>query len=365
MNKKTFQVILLALAVAIPTVGFAEDSNGLKSSSVGVRPHATATRIIINKEAIKARQEERKENREEIKDIKIQSKSSVKDVRIGARENIKDERKEFHGEVKNIRATTSLSIEEKRHKIESDWEKKRDELEKMREEREKKIEGIRQDTHKIILNKREELKIELKKINDERKVKIVEATDRKLEKINNDRTNHLLDVLNHLEKALAKIKIRINEAKERGVDVSSAQKAAEDAERAIVAARAAVETQAAKIYKMTITEENKLKIDVGNTVHKLESDLKQVRIIVQSAHDSVRKAAVALAKSFGLEDETRNHSSSSVASASSSSVAISSSSSVSSAASSSMASSISNSSSSVVSSSSSSSIVSSSSASSL
>lgn len=316
MNKKTFQAILLALAVAIPTVVFAEDSNGLNSSNVVVRPHATATRIIINKETIKARQEERKEFRGEIKDIKIQSKGSVKDVRIGARENIKDERKEFRGEVKDIRATTSLSIEEKRLKIESDWGKKKDELEKIREEREKKIEEIRQDAHKIILNKREELKIELKKINDERKVKIVETTDGKLEKINNDRTNHLLNVLNHLEKALAKIKIRISAAKEKGIDVSSSQKSVDDAEKAIIAARAAVEAQASKIYKMTITEENKLKVDVGNAVKKLQNDLKQVRIIVQSAHDSVRKAAVALAKSFGLE-ETKNSSSSSIISSSS------------------------------------------------
>ena len=51
---------------------------------------------------------------------------------------------------------------------------------------------------------------------------------------------------------------------------------------------------------MTITDENKLKIDVGNTVQKLQDDLKQVRIIVQSAHDAVRRAAVALSQGNGF-----------------------------------------------------------------
>jgi len=61
---------------------------------------------------------------------------------------------------------------------------------------------------------------------------------------------------------------------------------------------------------MTITDENKLKADVGSTVKKLQDDLKQVRIVVQSAHDAVKKAAVALAKAIGLEDKPKSSSSS-------------------------------------------------------
>ena len=151
------------------------------------------------------------------------------------------------------------------------------------------------------MEKRETLKIDLKKIKDKKKVQVVENTDKKLEKINDDRTDHLLDVIGNLENSLAKINVRISAAEVKGVDVSSAKKAAIDAAQAIVAARTAVEEQAAKVYKMTITDENKLKSDVGNTIKKLQDDLKQVRVIVQSAHDAVRKTAVAIANALGLK----------------------------------------------------------------
>src|SRR3990167_3859014 len=107
----------------------------------------------------------------------------------------------------------------------------------MREETNKKLQDIRTNAQKTISEKREALKVDLKKIKDERKSQIVENTDKKLEKINDDRTNHLLDVLNNLEKALAKINVRISAAQGKGVDVSSAKKASEDAAKAIAAAR--------------------------------------------------------------------------------------------------------------------------------
>ena len=161
------------------------------------------------------------------------------------------------------------------------------------------------------MEKREALKDGLKKVKDQKKVQIVQKTDGRLEEINNNRTDHLSDVLNQLEKNLIKINTRISAAEAKGIDTSSAKSASDDAAKAIAVARTAVETQAAKIYKMTITDENKLKIDVGNTVQKLQDDLKQVRIIVQSAHDAVRRAAVALAKAMGFEDKKPNNVSSS------------------------------------------------------
>jgi len=211
----------------------------------------------------------------EIKDIRIQAKNSIKEAKTEARKNAKKEREEFRGEVKSIRATSTL---------------------------------------KNILEKREALKVDLKKIKNERKSQIVENADKKLEKINDDRMNHLLDVLNNLEKTLAKINTRISAAQAKGIDVSSAKKVADDAAKAIAAARTAVEAQAAEVYKMTITDENKLKADVGNTVKKLQDDLKQIRIVVQSAHDVVRKAAAALAKAMGIEDKPKSSSSASVSS---------------------------------------------------
>jgi len=289
------------ISIAVPSIGFAESSlSSISSASVGV---SSVSSSFSKKEA-------RQNTRGEIKDARVQAKSSIKEVKTEVRENAKKEREEFRGEVKGIRATSTLSVDEKRGKIE-----KQKNLEKIRNERGKKARDIRSNTQKTILDKREVLKIDLKKIKDERKSQIVEKTDKKLEKINDDRTNHLLDVLNNLEKILAKINVRISAAQTKGIDVSSAKKVADDATKAIAAARTAVEAQAAKVYKMTITDENKLKADVGSTVKKLQDDLKQVRIVVQSAHDAVRKAAVALAKAMGIEDKPKSSSSSSVSSA--------------------------------------------------
>ena len=305
MNNKKLGVALLLIAVAFPVIGLAESSssNGLVSDAVAI----SSSSSLSKKEA-------RKDKRIEVKDIKIQTRNSVKDVRMEARENVKKEREEFRGEVKGIRATSTLSADEKRGKIEEEWKEKRKDIEKLRDERNKKAQEIRSNAQKNILEKRETLKIDLKKIKDERKSQIVEKTDKKLEKINDNRTNHLFDVLNNLEKTLAKINVRISAAQTKGIDVSSAKKASDDAAKEITSARTAVEAQAAKVYKMTITDENKLKADVGNTIKKLQDDLKQVRIVVQSAHDAVRKAAVALAKAMGIEDKPKSSSSASMSS---------------------------------------------------
>jgi len=306
MSNKKLGIMLLLISIAVPSIGFAESSlSSISSASVGV---SSVSSSFSKKEA-------RQNTRGEIKDARVQAKSSIKEVKTEVRENAKKEREEFRGEVKGIRATSTLSVDEKRGKIEEEWKEKQKNLEKIRNERGKKARDIRSNTQKTILDKREVLKIDLKKIKDERKSQIVEKTDKKLEKINDDRTNHLLDVLNNLEKILAKINVRISAAQTKGIDVSSAKKVADDATKAIAAARTAVEAQAAKVYKMTITDENKLKADVGSTVKKLQDDLKQVRIVVQSAHDAVRKAAVALAKAMGIEDKPKSSSSSSVSSA--------------------------------------------------
>lgn len=312
MNKKILLAFLLSVAIVIPVVGLAEDSsNESSATNTGANAKATTTRKIINKEAVNLRKETQKQAVKEKKDARIQTRSSVKEAKVEVRENIKKEREEFRGEVKNIRATSTLSADEKKNKIEEEWKKKQSDLDKIREERNKKIGEIRTNTQKTILEKREALKTDLKKINDQRKVYVVENTDKKLEKINDNRTDHLLNVLNQLEKTLAKVNVRISAAEAKGVDVSATKNAALDASKAIVVARTAVETQAAKVYKMTITTETKLKVDVGSTIQKLQNDLKQLRITVQTAHDAVRKAAVALAKAMGLEDKPKSSSSSS------------------------------------------------------
>ena len=120
-----------------------------------------------------------------------------------------------------VRATSTLSGDEK-NKIKEALKEKQGDIEKIKEERNKKIEEIRTNSKKSVLEKREALKDGLKKVKDQKKVQIVQKTDGRLEEINNNRTDHLSDVLIS-EKNLIKINTRISAAEAKGIDTSSAK----------------------------------------------------------------------------------------------------------------------------------------------
>ncbi|GEM_PF-5635545 len=132
--------------------------------------------------------------------------------------------------------------------------------------------------------RREEFKQKMQTIRDERKKKIVERADAKIAEINKRRTDAMTRHLDKMSEILAKVKAR-------GGDTTAA-------EAAVAEARSAVVAQAAKIYTITITTENKLKINVGETMKALKADLQAVhqkivdaRKATADAIRSVRKAS--------------------------------------------------------------------------
>lgn len=325
MNKQKLIAAIVTISAAIPFVGFAQETSSVSAGTampdmnMSSKPAGAIKRAVINNQARKEIKEERKEVRNDIKGIRTQTKGAVKDIRTDMKEKIKDEKQEFRGEVKAVRNNASLSAVEKRSKVEDAWKQKQADLEKARQERNEKIKTLKKETKSKIQDKRETLKTDLKKIKDERKAKVVENTDAKLEKINENRTNNMLQNLEQMEKVLAKITVRINAAKERGINVAAVQKASEDAKKAIDSSRTAVQAQAAKIYKFVIIDENSLGSNVGQTVKNLQNDLNKARETVKAAHDAVRKTAVSLAQTQGVKDKAENSSSSSLAGSSSSS----------------------------------------------
>ena len=110
--------------------------------------------------------------------------------------------------------------------------------------------------------KREEFKQKVENIRDERKKKIVERVDAKLAEINKRRTDAMTRHLDKMSEILAKVKLR-------GGDTTAA-------EAAVAEARSAVAVQAAKTYTITISTEDKLKINVGETMKVLMTDLRNL-----------------------------------------------------------------------------------------
>ena len=111
----------------------------------------------------------------------------------------------------------------------------------------------------------------------------MERVDAKLAEINKRRTDAMTRHLDKMSEILVKVKAR-------GGDTAVAEAAVADA-------RSAVAAQAAKTYVVTISSEDKLKINVGETMKALTTDLRNLhegkivpaRKAVSDAIKSVKK----------------------------------------------------------------------------
>ena len=258
------------------------------------RTNATGTDRIIEKTRIKTLTvEERKAASGTIQKnecaeyrVKIITREEAKELKE-KRRNEKEERC-----VKYSVEIGEASLEKFKEKIRSSEEK----IEEKRIEMEKRITEKREEMEDKITKKHEELEERLLTIKEERKRKTVEKIDEHFEKLNKKLTDHYFNVLVKIEKILNKISKRADKAEAHGYDVSEVRSAIQSAKDAINGSREAIVAQAGKIYSIEIIGEDTLRNDVTETRKKLHNDLKNTRLTVKSAHDAVRKAAVALAQ---------------------------------------------------------------------
>lgn len=144
---------------------------------------------------------------------------------------------------------------------------------KVIQQRREEVREIRDQNREEMKAKREEFKQKLQTVRDERKKKIVEQADAKLTEINKRRTDAMVRHLDKMGEILAKVKVR-------GGDTTAA-------EAAVAAARSAVVAQAAKTYTITISTEDKLKINVGETMKALKTDLQAVHQKIVDARKTI------------------------------------------------------------------------------
>ena len=124
--------------------------------------------------------------------------------------------------------------------------------------------------------RRNEFKQKVQTIRDERKKKIVERADAKLAEINKRRTDAMVRHLDKMSEILAKVKARDGDTTV--------------AEAAVAEARSAVAVQAAKTYVIIISTEDKLKINVGETMKALKTDLQAVHQKIVGARKATADA---------------------------------------------------------------------------
>lgn len=135
------------------------------------------------------------------------------------------------------------------------------------------IKQKRLELKEIIASKQAEFKEKLKIIRDEKKKLIVTNINTKLAELNTKHTDRYIKVLENLQKILDAI-------------TNDADKV--NAQQAIETAKTAVEAQATKIYSVTITTEETLRINVGQTISQLNKDLSTTYKTVITAKQAVQ-----------------------------------------------------------------------------
>lgn len=230
--------------------------------------------IIQNKERV----------REEIKNLVNTTSSALRQNRESFGDAIKGKKEDLYNKIEQLRASEKANIEA------------------VKVEMRNKIETLREDAKIKMETYRIQLKERLREIKDSKKVAIVEKIDARFEEINNNQVDHFVSVLEQLEKVLVNIKSRTDKAQANNKEVAMVRTAITAAETTIANTRAVVTTQSGKIYKITVTTEDKLKGDVQIVRQNLYNDLKAVRDKVKEARDAVQKAAVALAQIPRVDD---------------------------------------------------------------
>lgn len=216
--------------------------------------------------------------REKAQEVREAAKGKVEEAREAAKELREGVRKEAETKREELREVAKTLSKEAR-----------DEMKKAREAVKAKVEA-----------NRKELQVKLKTIKDERKRGIVETLADKFDKLNAGRVLHFGEVLDKLVAVLGRISARAAKAKTVGKDVAPVEAAVAAAQKVIDDARAAVKAQAEKVYKVVVTEETKLKDDLGKVRDAYQADVRAAEAKVKDAREAVHAAARTLAGVPGI-----------------------------------------------------------------
>jgi hypothetical protein len=167
------------------------------------------------------------------------------------------------------------------------------------EKREQFVENVKEkriEAKEQFKEKRTEFKEKVETIRDEKKQQVVERIDTKMSTVNKNKTDKMTEAVNKLAQVVENLKTKGATAKAAGQDTTALDAAIVEAETALALAQEAITTQAGEEYVIEISEEEKLKNDVGSVVSQLRTDLSETHKTVIDAKQAVQNAAKELAK---------------------------------------------------------------------
>jgi hypothetical protein len=136
-------------------------------------------------------------------------------------------------------------------------------------------------------------------LKDLRKKSVVERINSKLATVNETRTGRMSDALARMTERISRVEELGEVQRSSGKDMAAFDQAVADAKDAISEAQAAVDTQKAKDYTLTLTTEPMLKVNVGQTVKTAQTDLRTTHATVVAAKKALVAAVRELAKLQG------------------------------------------------------------------
>lgn len=176
-------------------------------------------------------------------------------------------------------------------------------IEKNRESFKGAVEARREKAKEASATRREAFKEKVDAIKDARKKAIVENMDTKMSEVNTRRVENMTAHLTKISEVLEKVVTRVGVVKGEGKDTTAVDTAVAVAQAAILTAQNAVQTQAAREYVITITDETALKSDVGTTRSGMQKELSATHQTVVAARQAVSAAVQALARVLGVGKE--------------------------------------------------------------
>lgn len=165
-----------------------------------------------------------------------------------------------------------------------------DEAKKKRLEAKKQWQEKQELVKKTRESNKQDLSRKLSDFSDTRKIELAEKLTNQMTLINTKWTSHWSEVLDKLISILARIQSRLDKLEEKGMDVSKAQEAVTVAQVDIETARNAVIDQAAKVYPVQVTDEERLGESLSQQKEIMRSDLVEVKKLVSDARMSAREA---------------------------------------------------------------------------
>jgi len=206
---------------------------------------------------------------------------------------LKDRVKDLRQNIGNIKIQTKTELTD--IKIKAKRAELNIQLKATQEAAKKRIEAAREEAKKAVEARRTELKDKISKLRDEKKKQIATRLDEQMARLNVQWTDHFSNVLNRLSEILGKIELRATKAETSGKDVTAVKAAIQNAKAAIETARTSVETQAKKTYVATFSSETGLGAAFKAVRDQLHKDLFGLRDgAMKSAREAVQNSLQAL-----------------------------------------------------------------------